>query len=434
MHHRNKKFGGASLALFGVIALSACSGGQGGGNEDLKLSDDPVTLTVSWWGNDKRTELTGQMIDLFEKEYPNIKIETTSSDYAAYWDKLGTQVAGGNAPDVIQMADTYIRTYVTNETLFDLGSASTIIETGDFPDSALTSGEVDDTLYGLTTGTAVWAVLTNTSIFEEYGIELPDDKTWTWDDFRALAEEISLASSGAVFGTSGLPRGDQDLAWWARQHGESLWTADGGIGIAPETVADYFAFEKSLLDGAGPSAEQLVEDRAAGISAGYLATNRAAMGIYTHTQVNAVAAASGEDWTLLRIPDSSKDSFFKPAMYWSMSRTTEHPAEAATFLNFMLNDLEAAKISLTERGIPANTEVQEAIAPLLDPMNKKALEFTQTLESEVGDADLLPPPGGGSLALILQKYIDQVNFDQSTPDEAAAGFLRELQAELDTAK
>ena len=75
------------------------------------LSDEPVTLSFTWWGNDARHAITEQLIAAFEAEHENITIEPQYTDWAGYWDKLATTVAAGDAPDIIQMDEKQLSTY-----------------------------------------------------------------------------------------------------------------------------------------------------------------------------------------------------------------------------------------------------------------------------------------------------------------------------------
>src|SRR3712207_1775985 len=78
------------------LALTAC----GGGDEE---AGGQVELRFSWWGNADRAKLMQQSIDLFTAANPNIKVTPSFQEFEAYWQKMATETAGGNAPDVLQM-------------------------------------------------------------------------------------------------------------------------------------------------------------------------------------------------------------------------------------------------------------------------------------------------------------------------------------------
>ena len=82
-------------------------------------------------------------------------------------------------------------------------------------------------------------------------------------------------------------------------------------------------------------------------------------------QLTAITNASGKELKLLRVPGESEDErtgmYFKPAMYYSISAKSEHPEESALLVDFLLNDPAAGEILLSDRGLPANTDVRAAV-------------------------------------------------------------------------
>jgi ABC-type glycerol-3-phosphate transport system substrate-binding protein len=97
----------AAAAL--ILGLTACATGSGpAASDEVELSDEDVTLNISWWGGDARVERTQKILDAFEEENPNITVEAEFSDWTGYWDRLATSTAGKNSPDVIQMDELYL--------------------------------------------------------------------------------------------------------------------------------------------------------------------------------------------------------------------------------------------------------------------------------------------------------------------------------------
>jgi multiple sugar transport system substrate-binding protein len=263
--------------------------------------------------------------------------------------------------------------------------------------------------------------------FEEAGVELPDDTTWTWDEFVELGAQITEASGGEVFGAQDKGFNESNLEVYLRQNGESLFTEDGtALGFTPETAAAWWQLGLDQRDnGATPPASVTVEVEAGGIDLSLLSTNTGAMGFWWSNQLGALAEGSGRDLQLLRFPGGSEGMFLKPAMLWSMSADTEHPEEAARFIDFLLNDERAAEIMLIDRGLPTNLDMREAITDSLDPANQLAAEFVNTVGAEAAAPPGVPPQGAGEVQLILQRLNEQVLFDQMSVEEAVEAFISE---------
>ena len=73
-----------------------------------------------WWGSQRRNDLTLDAISVFEEKNPDIKISPEYTSYETYFDKLTTQVAGGNAPDIIQMDLAWMDAFTQDEVLLNL--------------------------------------------------------------------------------------------------------------------------------------------------------------------------------------------------------------------------------------------------------------------------------------------------------------------------
>ena len=122
-----------------VLLSSGCSGQAAA----PATSADPnnATLRFTWWGNDTRTKLTNQAIEAYQKANPGVTIKPEPGEWANYWDKLATQVAANDAPDIIQMDEKYIAEYGKRGALLDLEKVRQIRTGERAPDWVLTARE-----------------------------------------------------------------------------------------------------------------------------------------------------------------------------------------------------------------------------------------------------------------------------------------------------
>ena len=219
-----------AVTAVGALALTACGGGD----------DGDVTLTFTWWGSDSRHQATHEIIDLFEEQNPGITIEPSFSDWAGYWDQLATQTAGGQSPDIIQMDPDYLREYAERGALLELDQ----VDVSGLDEEALENGRTpEEGLVGVTTGINSMVMMANADIFAEAGVEMPDDETWTWDDYLEITSEITENVEG-VYGATG-PGQPTDFQMWLRQQDKHLTDDDGALGFEPADAEEYF---EHLLD------------------------------------------------------------------------------------------------------------------------------------------------------------------------------------------
>ncbi|NEE02904.1 ABC transporter substrate-binding protein [Phytoactinopolyspora halotolerans] len=412
-----------------TLGLWAC------GNDDSTGGDGgPVELRYAFWGGDSRAQMTQEMIDEFEAENADIDVRPDYSDFGAYWDKLATSVASGDAPDIITMGGAYPSEYAGRGSLLDLGQVSDIIDTDRIDAAVLDNGMIDGSLYALPTGVNTYAVVANRALFDEAGVDFPDDRTWTWDDFLQICVALSESLGDDRFGTQDATN-HNTLMLWARQRGESLYTADGGLGISAESVAEWWELALQLRDrGGAPSATLTAELESQNAPEQTLiGTNSAGLSLIWSNVLDVLRQASGEELVLLKPPGESEGqpgTWLGPSMFYTISADSDHPEEAAELVDFMLNDPDAAEAFLTDRGLPVNPEVREEILDELTPGQRVEAEFLTRMESEVGEAPPPPPVGSSETALIVSRLNSEVLFDRLTPQEAAEQFVAETEAAL----
>lgn len=415
----------AAALAFGLT--SACGGGGGSGDG----GSGDVVLRLTWWGSDTRHQLTEQAVAAFEEEHPGIDVQVEYTEWGGYWDRLATTVAANDAPDVIQMDEAFLNEYAGRGALLDLTGVSGL-DTSEIAESTLATGQADGGQYAIPAGINTYALLANPEIFAAAGVDMPDDTTWTWDDYLRIATEITEATDEGVWGAQSFGNEQAAFTVWARQHGESLFTADGQPGFTEATAASFFEYVLQMRDANGvPPASVTTEELTAGLEQGVLATSRVAMGQMWSNQLFAASEATGTELVLLRMPSASgssaaNGSYFKSSMYWSVSERSEHPEEAAMLVDFLVNSPTAAEILLAERGVPPNEAVRSQIVDQLDASQTAALDFVEAIGDDIVDAPAPPPVGGASVQEIFQRYSSEVLFDRLSPAEAAAGFLDEL--------
>ena len=429
-----KATGLIGIAAAAALALSACAAG-GSTPSTAELSEDPVTLRFTWWGNDVRTAATEDVIAAFEAEYPNITIQPQFTDFGGYWDKLATETAANDSPDIIQMDEKYISTYGGRGALLDLNELGDAIDLSEFPDSAISTGTMDGALYGIPVGLTSYSMMANPVLLAAAGVAMPDDESWTWDDLSEAGAAVSASGGGNVFGVQSWGFSDGDLKNFARQHGEDLYNDEGEVSVSVETLTEWWTYlEGMTTSGVTPPPSSTVEKQNAGLAESFTATNTAAFGPWWNSQLTALTDASGTPMELLRIPTTADaeegSAYYKPSMYWSVSSRTEYPAEAALFLDYMLNTEEAADLLGTDRGVSANEKIRAYIEPNLSVTDKAVVAFLDDLADVVGDAPALTPPGGSAVDSLLKQYTEQVLFGQATPAQAAEGFIKDLSASI----
>ena len=415
------------LVLLCLLVPVACAPGAGR-SQPGSDSEGSTTLRVSTWGNDSRIRLTQQAADAFMAANPDIKVSIENSEWSSYWEKLATTTAANDAPDVIQMDESYIAAYGSRDALLDLEQSKDNLDLSAMDPNVLATGKVNDTLVGAPIGVANFSFAVNPAVLKKAGVPMPDDKTWTWDDLAETAAQVTqkLGSQG-YYGLDNFGTGTGELGAWTRQKGEEVWPTDGP-GLSEGTLTSFFEYANDLVARkATPAASLQVENATAPLDASLFATNKAAFHLLFHTQISAFGAASGTELKLLRLPaqasGESPKMVNKASMYWSVSARSEHPEASAKLVDFLLTEPAATKILTTERGIPAIPAVQQEVAPLLDPQAKVALEFSQAIAPELVPPPQVTPANASGFSTEFTTAATDVLFGRSSPADGSAKVL-----------
>lgn len=78
----------------------------------------------------------------------------------------------------------------------------TDVDLSKFDQAVADSGKVDGKQYAVTSGVNAHVVLANPALLAQSGITLPDDKTWTWDEYISTTAEITNATPDGVYGSA----------------------------------------------------------------------------------------------------------------------------------------------------------------------------------------------------------------------------------------
>lgn len=432
-------YGKKAVALTAATCAMAMGLAGCGSDNSNSAEDDPnakITLSISWWGSNNRVKITDQVLDLYEQQHPNVTIERQNSDWSGYWDKLATQSAGGNTPDVMQMGTMQANQYAAQGMLYDLSQQS-VLDLSDIDESLVKASQIDGKQLTAPVSSTSQAIIVNHDILDELGLTLPDTSTWTWDDLADFSKQIYEKSGGTIYGI-GDPGNTNGLYYMARQNGNEPYT-DGKMTLTSDSATKFFT---TLLDWSSdhvsPTPEMISEDLAASTEQKNFCLKKQAM-IMTHsTQVTAYAKALGtENVSLEYLPTTDGKAgdatIVRPSMLWSVYSQTKYPKAAAELVNFLINNEEAGKIMGTERGIPANKTILKEVTDASSGTDKLTLEYISSLSERPGTALELEPNGASNIDKTLNRYMQDVLFNKLTPQEAGQKFVDEMQNSIKTA-
>jgi multiple sugar transport system substrate-binding protein len=225
------------LAIFALVA-SACvnSGGNGNNNSEPSASvepivakepSEPVTIRYYVFSSVAESPQMKKFKKSFEAEYPNINVEFEPVPSGRSSDKLLTEIAGGNAPDVAFVDAGFVQSLASRGALADLDgyiAGSDSVATEDYVEGFRNTALLEGRMYGLPFDGETTGLFYRTDLFDQAGIEGPPA---TWEEFEqtaaALTDPAKKQYGVAIFST------EAAYYWypWLWQAGGDTLSSDG---------------------------------------------------------------------------------------------------------------------------------------------------------------------------------------------------------------
>lgn len=385
----------------------------------------PAEIRMGWWGNDDRAAKTLQVIELFQGAYPEITVSgEPNGGTPDHFQIIDTQLAGNNAPDLIQFGGNWPDYQQYLEPLNDYLGKQLMIDTAEqFDQVALIPATAGDgNLYVVSLGTNTLVLAYNKTMIEAAGVELPKDNM-TWDELIAYGTELKskLPEGVAPFVDNSTNQANY-LSYFYRQEGTPLWTADeGGTSYATVESARKWLQMWADMRAAGliPDADTTATYAETGTDSSALVAGKAAIGLIWSNQLAGYQAAMTDQIGATTLPQGGEDSYvIQMSQYLGINKDSQNKEAAALFINFFVTTPTAGAVLQTNRGVPSSPVVRQAI----DVGASKTDAEVYRIYDAVADRTIPQDPNlpndqefVNELTLIGQ----QVAFGESTVDEAA---------------
>jgi multiple sugar transport system substrate-binding protein len=428
-----------TAAVLTTMVLSGCGSKPADtpSGDDDKVKDSQVEIRVAWWGDAKRNELYNQILDAFEVENPNIKTVREPQGWGDYWDKFKVQSASGGAPDFFGMHPQFASDYIRRGIIEPLDKyvKDGTIDTSKWEKTSIATGTVDGVVYMIPMGLTSASMFVNTTMLEDLGVKAPD-MNWTFDDYRNIGLEVRKAADAKgqknVWFANDASGAYQFFRYWARQNGKDLYTSDGKIAFNEEDLISWFTMWNDFRDnGIVPDAATTTEYARAVLQDNLFAKKMVATSSVPVNQLTQwTAAVPDSKIIVVRHPSQAGKQvgeYIEGAHFAISSKTSdEKKVAAAKLMNFWVNNETSIKLFKLDQGVPGNTEMAEAIIPLLQPVDKNVIDYVGEV-SKIARPTTFPPAGASEINGLFETIAEEVRFGAKTPDKAAAEFVSKAQ-------
>lgn len=381
---KTKLFSLIALVLAMLMVFAACTPKTDDGKETSNdgtttgqntegqtegITGEPVTITYcNFNASGGNEETLAEMVEAFEAEHPNIKVDVETIGFDDYFTQMQTRVAGGTAPDCYELNIENFAAYANKGLLAEI----TGVDVSGLNETTLSAFNVDGKQYGLPESFSNVVLIYNKDLFDQAGVAYPTDD-WTQDDVQAAAEKIR-ALGDDIYGIW-QPITYNEFFKVVAQYGGSLLNEDKTAFTinSPENLkAAQVLVDRVLVSNVQPNAVQqggmgdwdmFMSGRLGMIPTGIWA-------FQTFTEGCDFA------WDIVVEPGSTQKAthFFSNCVV--MNPETQHPEEVATWLAWLASSTTSADIRL-EAGwdLPALKDL-DALSSYLEvtpPDNREAV-------------------------------------------------------------
>lgn len=421
----SKKVAGAA-AIVVSLALMATGCSNGGAPAQGGASDGKTTLRFTWWGNQGRADRTTKAIAAFEAAHPNVDVQTEFLDWTQYWDKLSTDIAGGNAPDVVQMSEAYQSSYTKKKVLADLTPYEGKQLKLDSLNPALVEGaRVDTGLYAVPWSMNARSAQFSKDELDKAGVTLPEK--WTWDDFAAIGKQIKQNTGKPASVDPGF--WIENFETWLMQRGKSLYKP-GALGFTEADLTEFWTQTQAWAkDGVVADAQTTSPMAAGGTDVGALVTKQTVFDFRWSSESVIFDKLGTQNIQVVQPPGEYPDAgvFQHPAMLLSVTAKSKNKELAAELVNFLVTSPEAAKELGMERGAPASSTAADTIKESLTPAEKGVVAYHEAIADHVHKTPLVVPAGGGEMLTTFTRLYEEVAFGRTSIADGAKQFTEAAQ-------
>ena len=345
------------------------------------------TTTVRWafWGNSTRIELTQKAIDLYQSQNPGVQIHAEPYDgNSTELQTVMTQIAGGNAPDIIQMGGNWPD--LVSQTLPLEPYAGTLLDTKNIDQGALDMVSQNGHIYGISVGNTYLGLVYNKGLLQRVGAPLPKNNM-SYDELRAYLVSIKPLLPADVYPMMDVAftsQGETYFGHYLRTRGVvSYNAATKSTQVTPAVIKDYLdIFADYRANGLIPPADVAAQYAEANSDSSALVAGKVAITFIAASQLSGYEASMTDELDLITMPGANaqnKAHWAQLSQVMMVNKDSKNAEAAVKFINWIVTSPDAGKILGTNRGISASSTYRAGVEA--SPTDAKIL----ALASAIGD-------------------------------------------------
>lgn len=176
-----------AVVLSAAMIMGLC------GTVEFVQAQEQVELEVAYWGDKAEIATKTALLEKYEEEHPNVKINKTYTDGGTYQAKLQMWFSSGKAPDVLGVANDLIEPYKDMgviENLKPYMEADGLLDGTVWEQSAVDSFSFGENIFAAPYVYKDLAIAYNKDLFEEASVPFPTAE-WTETEFLDAARKLT---------------------------------------------------------------------------------------------------------------------------------------------------------------------------------------------------------------------------------------------------
>ncbi|MCM3342720.1 sugar ABC transporter substrate-binding protein [Paenibacillus sp. MER TA 81-3] len=344
----------ASMMMVGLLAAcgSDSSGNKGAassGNNDSKKPAEQVT--VEFWTISLQptfNDYFNKLIADYEAKNPNVKIDWKDYPYDAVLNKLMTNIAGGNAPDVVNLNTELANQMGTKDALVDFNQELTADQKAAYFQGIYSSTEMNGKGFALPWYTGLPVLFMNKDLVEKAGLN-PDNPPKTKQELNEWGRQIKekTGAYGYIFTMEARTLLEENLPFLTEDYKKAAFNT-------PEVEAYVNENVQLLKDGVIPK-DIINYDK----QVQYFASEQVAMSLSSSPFINKIKTAAPDVYNkMLAVPSpvGKAGIRYSNTMNIVVPSATSHKKEAVDFAVFVTNAANQVEFSKIANTLPSTVE------------------------------------------------------------------------------
>jgi multiple sugar transport system substrate-binding protein len=209
-------------------------------------AETQVNFTVAEYSS-KTGPFFQEVADAFHKENPDITINIQVVPWDTLLQRLTTDIAGGQAPDISIIGTRWLVDFASQGIAEPVDSYMTPEFKATFIDTFMSPGVINGKTMGLPVAASARAMLVNTELFDKAGATPPTN----WNEFYDAAKKLKALPGTFAFGLQGKEiETDAYFYYSLWTHGGDILKADGTSGLdTPEALEAVTLYKKMIDEG-----------------------------------------------------------------------------------------------------------------------------------------------------------------------------------------